>query len=306
MISRRSFLQNSAAFLACSALQPIANAASAAGTTAANGPEISVFSKHFLGIPTEQMGEILAGLGVKGIEAPIRPGGHVEPAKVEDELPKFVETLKPYGVKITMLTSGINSVSSATHTEAVLRTAKKLGIPRFRMNWYTYDNKQPIWPQVDEIRPKLKDLVALSKEIGILPCYQNHSGAKLVGAGIWDMALLMRDYKVDELAWAFDIMHATIEGSTSWPTEFDLVRDRLGMAYFKNFVWEGKGHRPTTLAEGVVGRAYVERLKRSGFQGPVCLHVEYLPEGAPKDAAYLKQAVATSRADLATLREWWA
>ncbi len=304
MISRRSFLKNSAAVLSCSVLQPIANAASAAATAAPKGPEFSVFSKHFLGIPTEQMGEILAGLGVGGIEAPIRPGGHVEPAKVEDELPKFVETLKPFGVKITMLTSGINSVSSATHTEAVLRTAKKLGIPRFRMNWYNYDNKKPVWPQFDEVRPQLKDLVALSKEIGILPCYQNHSGAKLMGAGIWDIALLMRDYPREDLAWAFDIMHATIEGSTSWPTEVALVADRIGMAFFKNFSWEGRGHKPAPLGEGVVGKAYVDQLKSLGYAGPVCLHIEHL-KGKSKDPGYLAAAIEATRKDLATLRSWW-
>jgi sugar phosphate isomerase/epimerase len=101
-------------------------------------------------------------------------------------------------------------------------------------------------------------------------------------------------------------MHATIEGSTSWPTEFELVSERLGMAYFKNFAWEGKGHRPVPLADGVVGRPYVDRLRRAGYAGPLCLHVEYLPEGVPKDAAYLKEAVASSRRDLAALRSWWA
>jgi sugar phosphate isomerase/epimerase len=305
MISRRSFIQNSAAALSCSLLKPLAPAAPADAAAALKGPEFSVFSKHFLGLPPDRMGEILAGLGVTGIEAPIRPGGHVEPAKVEDELPRFVDTLKPYGVKITMLTSGINSVSAATHTETVLRTARKLGIPRFRMNWYNYDNKKPVWPQLDEVRPQLRDLVALSKEIGILPCYQNHSGARLMGAGIWDMALLMRDYPKEELAWAFDIMHATIEGSTSWPTEVALAADRIGMAFFKNFVWEGKGHRPAALGDGVVGKPYVDQLKTLGYRGPVCLHIEHL-KGKVKDPGYLEAAIEATRKDLATLRSWWA
>jgi len=300
--SRRKFLQNTATLFA-GAFLPTGRALTAPAPAAAL--EVSVFSKHFLGLPFDRLAEVLAGLGVTGIEAPIRPGGHIEPDKVEQELPKLVEALNKCGVRITMLTSAINSVSEATHTESILRTAQKLGIPRYRMNWYNYDNKQPIWPQLDEIRPKLKDLVALSKEIGILPCYQNHSGAKLFGAGIWDMALLMRDYKVDELAWAFDIMHATIEGSTSWPTEVALVQDHIGMAFFKNFAWEGKGHKPAPLGEGVVGKAYVTQLKAGGFQGPVCLHVEHL-KARMKDPGYLELAIAATRKDLATLREWLA
>lgn len=300
--SRRSFLQSSAALVAGAILPE----ASSFGAAANPGPfEVSLFTKHFIGLPYDRLAEVVAGLGVAGIEAPIRPGGHVEPAKVEEELPKLVEALKKCGVRITMLTSAINSVSDATRTEVVLKTAKSLGIPRYRMNWYNYDNKQPIWPQLDAIRPRLKDLVALSKEIGILPCYQNHSGAKLVGAGIWDMALLMRDYKPEELAWAFDIMHATIEGSTSWPTEVALVQDHIGMAFFKNFAWEGKGHKPAPLGEGVVGKSYVDQLKTFGFTGAVCLHIEHL-KGKLKDPDYLESAIEGTRKDLAVLRSWLA
>jgi sugar phosphate isomerase/epimerase len=298
--SRRTFLQSSAALVA-GAILPNGSGFGAAANPAPF--EISLFTKHFIGLPYDRLAEVVAGLGFTGIEAPIRPGGHVEPARVEEELPKLVEALKKCGVRITMLTSAINSVSDATRTEVVLRTAKSLGIPRYRMNWYSYDNKLPIWPQLDEIRPKLKDLVALSKEIGVLPCYQNHSGAKLVGAGIWDMALLMRDYKPGELAWAFDIMHATIEGSTSWPTEVALVQDHIGMAFFKNFAWEGKGHKPAPLGEGVVGKSYVDQLKVFGYQGPVCLHIEHL-KGKLKDPDYLDSAVEATRKDLETLRSW--
>jgi sugar phosphate isomerase/epimerase len=267
--SRRTFLQSSAALVA-GAILPNGSGFGAAANPAPF--EISLFTKHFIGLPYDRLAEVVAGLGFTGIEAPIRPGGHVEPTRVEEELPKLVEALKKCGVRITMLTSAIN-------------------------------NKLPIWPQLDEIRPKLKDLVALSKEIGVLPCYQNHSGAKLVGAGIWDMALLMRDYKPGELAWAFDIMHATIEGSMSWPTEVALVQDHIGMAFFKNFAWEGKGHKPAPLGEGVVGKSYVDQLKVFGYQGPVCLHIEHL-KGKLKDPDYLDSAVEATRKDLETLRSW--
>ena len=300
--SRRTFLQSSAAFVAGALLPDLSSFGQVAN---AGSFEISLFTKHLIGLPYDRLAEVVAGMGFTGIEAPIRPGGHVEPSKVEDELPKLVEALKKCGVRITMLTSAINSISEATRTEVLLKTARSLGIPRYRMNWYSYDNKLPIWPQVDEIRPRLKDLVALSKEIGILPCYQNHSGAKMVGAGIWDMALLMRDYKPGELAWAFDIMHATIEGSMSWPTEVALVQDHIGMAFFKNFAWEGKGHKPAPLGEGVVGKSYVDQLKAFGFKGPVCLHIEYL-KGKLKDPDYLDSAIEATRKDLEILRSWLA
>ena len=300
MNSRRDFLKTATLGAAACTLSSAVNAAAKSGPAT-----YAVFSKHFLGLGYDQLADTLAAAGVTAIEAPIRPKGHVEPERVVDELPKLVAALKQRGVEIALLTSGINAVDPRQHTERVLRTAKALGIPRYRMDWYPYDLQKPIWPQLDEIKPRLKDLVAFSKEVGILPCYQNHSGNKIVGAPIWDMALLMRDYPPTELAWCFDIMHATIEGGTSWPIEVNLVRDHLGVAFFKNFVWEGRRHRAVPLGEGVVGKDYVDQLKKTGYRGPVSLHVEYL-KGNPKDAGYLKEAIAATRRDLEVLKSWWA
>ena len=173
------------------------------------------------------------------------------------------------------------------------------------MDWYRYDLKRPIWDQLDAIKPVLDDLVSLSREIGVLPCYQNHSGSHYFGAPVWDMAMLMRRYKPTELAWCFDIMHATIEGSLSWPVEVMLVRDHLGVANFKNFIWSGKSHKDAPLGEGVVGKDYVDMLKKLRFSGPVTLHVEYL-DGNVHDDGYLSRAIAATRRNLDVLKSWWA
>ena len=302
MTTRRDFLRSTSAALAglwagnALAAEPAANVA---------GPEISLFTKHLIGLSHRELAAAVARIGVTSIEAPVRLGGHVLPAQVEVELPKLVEALAANGIKISMLTTGINAVSDTTRTAAVLRTAKALGIKRYRMNWYTYAPDKPLWAQLDEIKPRLRDLVALSKEIGIQPCYQNHSGAKNVGAAVWDMAALMREYRPEELAWSFDILHATVEGGLSWPNQVALARERMAMAYFKNFRWKGRAVDSCPLADGIIDAGYVKMLKASRYQGPVCLHVEYL-KGAPGDPGYLDHAIEASRADLATLRAWWA
>jgi sugar phosphate isomerase/epimerase len=299
MITRRDIL-------AGLALGAVASAASAtAGASKTRGAVThAVFTKHFLGMFPDRLADTLAGIGVTAIEAPVRPGGHVDPERVADDLPRFVETMKQRGITIELISSGINAISKAQHTEEVLRTAKSLGIPRFRMNWYRYDLKQPIWPQVEALEPVLSDLVALSSEVGILPCYQNHSGTGYVGGPVWDMAFLMRKYKPTELAWCFDIMHATIEGSTSWPVEFRLIRDHLSVANFKNFAWQGKGHKDVPLGEGVVGKEYVAMLKQTGFSGVTSLYIEYLA-GDVRDPSYRARAVEATKRDLAVLNSWW-
>ena len=303
MTTRRDFLRTTSAALA--GLWAVNTLAAPTVAGAPSGPEISIFTKHLIGLSHRELAAAVARIGVTSIEAPVRAGGHVLPAQVEVELPKLVEALAANGITISMLTTGINAVSDTTRTEAVLRTAKALGIKRYRMNWYAYAPDKPLWAQLDEIKPRLRDLVALSKEIGIQPCYQNHSGAKNVGAAVWDMAALMRDYRPEELAWSFDILHATVEGGLSWPNQVALARERMAMAYFKNFRWKGRAVDSCPLAEGLIDAGYVKLLKASRYQGPVCLHVEYL-KGAIGDPGYLDHAIEASRADLATLRAWWA
>jgi sugar phosphate isomerase/epimerase len=222
---------------------------------------------------------------------------------VVDELPKYIEALKKQGLEMTIMTSGINEVSKEQRTEEVLRTAAKLGVKRFRMNYYKYDLKQPIWDQLQAVRPKIKDLVALCKEIGIQPMFQNHSGQDYFGAPVWDIFSIMREYPAQDFSFAFDILHATCEGGKSWPLEFNLVRDHIGAAYFKDFKWEGRKLVTCPLGEGQVDPKYGQMLMKTGYSGPISLHLEYL-EGNPKDAAVLKGFREAHVRDFATLKGW--
>ncbi len=303
MLTRRSWLGAAGAVLVGGALRPFPSFAAASPTS--TFPACSLFTKHLVGLPYDQLASVVAELGFTSVEAPVRKGGHVDPARVEEDLPKLVEAFKKQGIVISLLTSDINAVNEADRSEKVLRTAKALGIPSYRMKWYPYAGTKPLWAQLDDIRPQLKDLVVLSKEIGILPCYQNHSGPKNVGAGIWDMAMLMRDYRADELSWNFDFFHAMVEGGLSWPNHLALVRDHLSMVYFKNFNWKGRLAEGCPLAEGTVGKVSVVLLRKSGYTGPICLHVEYLKGGVSSPEA-LRNALDCTRQDFATLKQWWA
>lgn len=304
-ISRRTLLRSALTLAAAhttSASHPLFAQNAAAATRLK--PKFAVFSKHFVGLPYDRLAEVVAHCGADGIEAPIRPGGHIEPVKAQEELPKLTEALKKGGLEITQLTSALTDASPHSHAESLLRTAKALGIERYRLGFFKYDLTKPLWPQLDEIKAKLKDLVVMSKEIGVLPCFQNHSGAGYVGAAIWDVALLMRDFPADQLAWSFDIMHATIEGNLSWPAEFALVKERIGIAYFKNFIWDNRRPQPAPLAEGIVGKPYVDMLRKAGYSGPVSLHVEYL-RSKPTDPEGLATLMEATKRDMDVLKSWW-
>jgi sugar phosphate isomerase/epimerase len=294
--NRRAFLKSTAIASAAATLMPASLTVAAPDRI---GPwKFCAFEKPLLFLNYDETAEVFAELGFDGLEAAVRPGGHVLPERVEEDLPKFVEALKQRGLEITVLASGISSATQP-HTEKVLRTAAKLGIKRYRMDWWRYDLKQPIQPQLDALRPRLKELAALNRSLGVTGLYQNHAGANMVGAAVWDIYGLVREFDPKDVALAFDIRHATVEGGLSWPVQFNLVKSHIGAAYFKDFVWDQDKVKNVPLGAGRVDRKYAPLLKASGFVGPMSVHVEY-GEGS-KDRAYFAEAF---RKDLATLRTW--
>lgn len=311
MMHRRDFLHRS---ISASAMALGAGAlpgsAFPGGAMAAPGAErggeeftFCTFTKSLQHLDYDALAERIAALGFDGIEAPVRPKGHIEPAKVEEELPKMVEALRKRDLEITVLTTGINEVSDEQRTEALLRTAADLGIERFRMAYYKYDLGKPIFPQVDEFRPKLRDLVEAAREIGIKPIYQNHSGRNYFGATVWDLAETLQDFDPDDVGIAFDIGHATTEGSKCWPLHWAVCRRHVDTVYVKEPHWKepGKPPRVGPLGEGGVDRGFYETLRKSDFRGPISLHVEYFDHRDPsQEAAFL----AAVEKDFARLRSF--
>ena len=98
MNTRRHFLQTAALGAASLAIGSNAQAAKGKHTLCA-------FTKHLQNLSFDQIADIAAEVGLDGIEAPIRPGGHVEPERVTEDLPKLAEALKKRNLEITIMTS---------------------------------------------------------------------------------------------------------------------------------------------------------------------------------------------------------
>lgn len=261
---------------------------------------LCVFTKPFNSLSFDELADRIAELGVQGIEAPIRPGGHIEPQAVADELPQLVEALRKRNLEITVLTSDINDPRDPL-ARAVLGVAAGLGIQRYRMKYFHYDLRRPILEQHAEWRPMLRELAAFNRELGIKAVYQNHAGNRQMGAALWDLAELLRDISVDEIGVAYDIRHAAIEGGLSWPITFHRIRPHIDTVYVKDAVWENRRPKNVPLGTGIVSEKFFEMLRQSEFNGPISLHEEYLDHRQPE--LVLQHLHAIER-DLATLRKW--
>ena len=105
---------------------------------------IAVFEKPIQNLDYDRMGEELAKMGVQGIEATIRKGGHIEPKDAEAEVPKMVKSLGKNGQKALIATCNVNSASS--ENADFLRVLKANGITRYRMDYFRYDLTKDLLP----------------------------------------------------------------------------------------------------------------------------------------------------------------
>jgi sugar phosphate isomerase/epimerase len=261
---------------------------------------ICAFEKPLLFLDDADLAATMALLDFSGIEATVRKGGRVAPSKVEDDLPRFHDTLAKRGLEIAIIATDILDTTDP-HTELVLRTAARLGIRRYRMASYLYDLNKPILPQLDLIAKKLPPLVDLTRELGMTAVYHNHSGENRVGAAVWDIYGLIKGFDRRTIGIGFDIQHATIEGGLSWRIQFKLIQSHLATVYVKDFVWDKGNVKDVPLGEGQVDRKFFTMLREISYTGPICLHVEYAEGKKNEDA--IENGF---RKDLATLRTWLA
>lgn len=295
--SRRRFLAMAAGTAVTAGFTRAAVSQDVKASRPQNSP-VCVFTKPFNSLSFDELAEHIAEMGVDGIEAPIRPGGHIEPEQVPDRLPELVEALKSRGLEITVMTSDINDPDNAVN-EQVLRTAAALGVRRYRMKYFKYDLRQSIAGQLRNWNAQVRDLAAMNAELGITAVYQNHAGRNYCGAGLWDLEKLLDGVSSTLVGVAFDIRHATVEGTTSWPVAFQMLRPRIDTVYVKDFQWVDGRPRNVPLGEGHVSSDFFLLLKQTEFSGPVSLHEEYLDHRRPE---LVPQHLAAISRDLATLK----
>jgi len=290
----------------------LAAALAASQAQAASPHEFSVFSKHlhFLGWP--EMAAAAREIGFDGIDLTVRKAGHVLPERVADDLPKAKEAIERAGLKLTMITSDVVDVTSP-YAVAVLRTAAKLGVKHYRWGGFRYqENGKPPAEQLAELKPKVKELAALNKELGLCAMYHTHSGLNQIGASMWDLWLLLKDHDPAQVSFNYDIGHATVEGGLGgWVHSARLAAPFTRGVALKDFRWEKgpKGWRVQwcPIGEGMVQfDKYFPMMKASGFRGPLQVHYEYDLGGADKGMTKItiepKQVFAAMRKDLVALK----
>ena len=289
-----------------------AMSAGAAAAAAKGKMEFCVFSKHLQFLSWAEMAAAAKEIGFEGVDLTVRKGGHVKPERVADDLPKAAEAIRAAGMRLTMITTDIADMTTA-HAEPVLRAAKKAGVTHYRWDGYKYKEGVGLPEQLKALEPRVKELGAFNKELGMCAMYHTHSGAGRVGASQWDLWLLLKDIDKRYISYNFDVAHATIEGGLGgWVHSTRLALPHMGGLALKDFKW-GRGGAGKwrvdwcPIGEGMVQtREFLRMAKAGGFAGPVQVHYEYDLGGADKGAAKITiskaQAFGAMKRDLDALR----
>jgi sugar phosphate isomerase/epimerase len=157
------------------------------------------------------------------------------------------------------------------------------------------------------MKPRIARLAALNSRYRACAMYHTHSGRNLVGASIWDLYILLKDYDPAAVAVNFDIGHAVIEGGLGgWINSFRITGPRLRGIAVKDFVWaQEPGHnwnpQWVPLGQGMVPFAeFFAMVAAANFDGPVQVHFEYPLSEQPEEV------YPAMKRDLAQLRRYLA
>jgi sugar phosphate isomerase/epimerase len=294
----------------------------AAGVTIAKAAahrklNVSIFSKHLQFLQGEALAKAVAEIGFDGIDLAVRPGGHVEPERVAQDLPPLVKMIREHRLEVPMITSGIEDAGSP-HAESVLRTISGLGIHHYRWGGFKYDPAGPAFgKQLDALKPRVAKLAALNAKYKTTAMFHTHSGINLVGAPIWDLYVLLKDFDPQAVGVNYDVGHATVEGGFGgWIDSFRVLGPHLRGVALKDFRWEKdtKGNWSAEwkpIGEGMVRfPQFFKLLAQSDFDGPLQLHFEYPLGGADSGKRSItipqEQVLKSMKADLEKVRAYLA
>ena len=200
-------------------------------------PKLAVFTKHLQFLEGEALADALVEIGADAADLSLRKGGHIEPARVGTDLPVLLRAFEKRGISLPIATTDIVDASSP-HAEAVLGTLASLGVRYYRWGGFKFDPLVSIIEQIEALKPRVKKLAELNEKHRICAVYHTHSGLNQIGAAIWDLHLLLKDFDPRYVAVNYDIGHATVEGGFGgWIESLNVTGRYLRGVALKDVVW---------------------------------------------------------------------
>ncbi len=272
--------------------------------------ELVMFSKMLQEFDVDEAGDIIQDLGFEGVDLTVRPGGHVEPSRVAEDLEPAVELLRDKGLSVPMLTTAIETAQDPT-AEPIFEAAAACGVERLKLGYWQVQEFGSMREKIAAAGEALEGINALAQKYGVSANIHVHSGDFLSALSpvVW---MLIEPYDPACIGAYPDLCHMGLEGGRSgWKQGLDLLGDRINMVGVKNAGlfpqkdaegntrWQGQ-LLPVSQGLTPFPQAF-SYLKQLGFDGPCSFHSEYQGGFSFKDMT-TEELIQQTREDLAYVR----
>jgi sugar phosphate isomerase/epimerase len=178
-------------------------------------------------------------MGYDGLDVTVRPyPGHVDPDKVSTDLAPFVNTIRRNGLQVVTMTCPITDADSPG-AERMLDAAASLGIHHYWWGTFRYDQTQPILPQLEALKPRVEKLARLNAKYGMKAMYHTYSGNQMVGAAMWDIMSVLREFDPANVSLHYDLGHMTNAGGNgTWISNLRMAGAYVGGLSIKDSMFE--------------------------------------------------------------------
>lgn len=240
-MQRREFIKlGMGVALAAQAVGKIAAAGQTPAMPVATPLKVDAYSRHLQWLRTaDEVAEAVNEMGFNGLDITVRPyPGHVDPTKVAQDLPPFVNTIRKHGIDVSTITCPITDADSP-NAEQILQTASSLGITHYWWGTFRYDTTKPVMEQLDALKPRVEKLQALNAKYKMKAMYHTYEGDMTVGAAIWDFLYVLKNFDPAYVSFHYDVGHMVVAGGgNTWALNLRAAGPYIGGVSAKDYILE--------------------------------------------------------------------
>jgi len=183
---------------------------------------LTVFSKPWQKMSLAELAKFVKGLGLDGVELPVRPGYQVEPQNIAKGLPEAVKVFADNGVKI-------GSVAGNTD-EPTIAACGECDVPIIRV-CVGIDMSIGYMASEKKIRKGYDKLIPALEKAGVAIGVQNHCDY-CVGSAMGIMHLI-ENYDPKQVCAVLDMAHCAVDGEPE-VMAIDICWSHLRLVNFKS------------------------------------------------------------------------
>ena len=251
----------------------------------------SIFTKPYMTLSVDEVGQKVANIGFSAIEYPLRAGYQVDLNDAENGMAALSKALGKYGIAISSVASVAEEWAFAACRAAeckILRIMASTDKSQRYLDW-----EKAYIKYLEGIEP-------LTRKYGVTLGIQNHYGPML--SGTMELKRVVEKFDPKSIAAIWDAAHSGLAGETE--QALDIIWDNLCLINFKNAYYRRVNgpEAPSAKFEpyftlGRHGSADYAKIaayiKERGYKGDICMPAEYSDEAlvdelAPIELAYVK------------------